>query len=424
MSEKFLHFIWNMGLFQKNNLKAISGEEIEIVKLGVPNTDAGPDFMNAQVRINGTLWAGNIEIHKLASDWQKHNHHQNVNYDNVILHVVNKHDHETFRVNGEIIPTIELKYPNEYLKRYTELEISDKWIPCVDNIQKVDKILISSWMETMLVDRLEEKSTSIQALLQETNGDWEQAFFVTFCKSFGQKVNGLPFEQLGKSLPVQQLSKYHDHKLFLEAILFGQAGMLENQPKDEYHAYLQKEFHHLRRKHHLQPIDAGIWKFHRLRPLNFPTVRIAQLASFLNQNTSLLSNVVKKKTVHELQEFLSIEATGYWKNHYQFGKISNEKTKKLGNATLDIIIINTIVPFLFIYGAHTGKPYLKDHAMNLLYEISPEKNSIIDKWTGLGIKVQSAFDTQALIQLKNKYCDARKCLSCRIGTKIISGNYV
>ena len=313
-------------------------------------------------------------------------------------------------------------YPKEYLKRYTELEISDKWIPCEDKIQKIDNILISSWIETMMVDRLEEKSTTIEAFLQETNGDWEQAFFIAFCKSFGQKVNGLPFEQLGKSVSVKQLNKYHDHLLFLEAILFGQAGMLENQPKDEYHTYLQKEFHHLRRKHHLQPIDASMWKFHRLRPLNFPTVRIAQLASFLNQNNSLLSNVIDKKTGHDLRDYLSIETSGYWKNHYQFGKISNEKTKNLGNATIDILIINTIVPFLFIYGTRTGKTYLKEHAMNLLYEISPEKNSIIDKWNGLGIKVQSAFDTQALIQLKNKYCDARKCLSCRIGMKIISGN--
>lgn len=411
-----------MGLFQKNNLKATTGEDIEIVKLGTLNHDAGPDFLNAQVKINDTLWAGNIEIHIRASDWKKHNHHKDPNYDSVILHVVNETDNETTRINGEIIPTVKLDYPEQYLKTFTELEISDRWVPCEEKIKKIDPLLVSSWVETMLVDRLEEKTAFIESLLNDTNGDWEQAFFITFCKSLGQKVNGLPFEQLGRSLSVKHITRYHGQPVLLEAVLFGQAGMLDSSPEDDYQSYLKKEYNHLRKKHHFKPIDSQLWKFHRLRPLNFPTIRIAQLASFLKGKNSLLSTVVHKQTLSDLRAFLASEATGYWKSHYQFAKPSPPKNKALGKSATDVIIINTIVPFLFTYGKLTGKNYLKDKAIDFLNETGPEKNSVTEGWQLLGFPINNAFDSQGFIQLKNKYCSARKCLSCRIGMKIITGD--
>lgn len=422
MTEKFLHFIWNMGLFQKNNLKAITGEAIEILKLGTLNHDAGPDFLNARVKINGTLWVGNIEIHIRASDWKKHNHHKDPNYDNVILHVVNEADRETTRINGELIPTIKLDYPEQYLRTFTELEISDRWVPCEEKIKSIDILIVSSWVETMLIDRLEQKTAFIESLLKDTSGDWEQSFFITFCKSLGQKVNGLPFEQLGRSVSVKQITRYQGQLMLLEAVLFGQAGMLDSQPQDDYQNYLKKEYNHLRNKHHLKPIDAQLWKFHRLRPLNFPTIRIAQLASFLVGKNSLLSTVVDKQSLSELRTFLATEATGYWKNHFQFGKPSQPKKKTFGKTAIDVIIINTIVPFLFTYGKLTGKNHLKEKALDFLNETAPEKNSITQGWQHLGFSINNAFDSQGFIQLKNKYCNARKCLSCRIGMKIITGD--
>lgn len=423
MTEKFLHFIWNMGLFQKNSLKALTGESVEIIKLGIANHDAGPDFLNAQVKINGTLWAGNVEIHKKASDWKRHNHHLDINYDNVILHVVTDDDYEIHRVNGEIIPTIKLEYPVDYLKNYTELEISDRWIPCEGKIQKIDKTILSSWLETMLIDRLQDKTASVDTLLNETQNNWEQVFFITLCRSLGQKVNGLPFELLGKAIPVRQISKYKGKLLQLEAFLFGQAGMLEEKPADDHQHTLQKEYMHLQRKHHLTPINKNLWKYHRLRPSNFPTIRIAQLAAFLNNFDNLLSSIIKMKTLEELYAFLSVEASGYWNNHYRFGKQSHDKPKSLGITTCDIIIMNAIVPFMFSYGNLTGKPELKQTALDLLNEMKPERNAIIKKWSSLGFSVKNAFDSQGVIQLKSNYCDARKCLSCRIGMKIISGSY-
>jgi hypothetical protein len=420
MTEKFLHFIWNMGLFQQNNIRALTGENIEVVKLGVLNKDAGPDFLNAQVRINGTLWAGNVEMHVKASDWNKHNHHIDPNYNNVILHVVDDTDIEIYRMNGESIPTMKLTYSREYLKNYTELEISDRWIPCEDKIRHVDPFLIHSWMEVMMVDRLQEKTKSIEKLLSETKGDWEQTFFITFCKSLGQKVNGFPFEQLGKSIDVNHLKKYKGYLVQLEALLFGQAGFLLNTPQDDYQALLKAEYVHLRKKHHLQPINGQLWKFHRLRPLNFPTIRIAQLAAFMNRKTGLFNALMHLNKLNELQEFLETDASGYWKNHYQFGKTSHERKKALGKNTIDILIINTIVPFLFSYGKHNQKQYLEDRALDLLSQMKPENNSISKCWRSLGVVINNALDSQAGIQLKNKFCDSRKCLSCRIGMQIIS----
>ena len=424
MTEEFLHYIWKYSLFSKRGLIADTGDKIEVLKPGEHNADAGPDFLNVKAKIGSTIWAGNVEIHINSSDWNKHNHLNNRVYDNVILHVVLNNDMATRRTNGEIIPTLELKFEKSLYNNYTRLISNELWIPCQNDIKNIDKFFIDYWLNIMLADRLGSKTGNIAVTLRATGNNWEETFYIHLAKNYGFKLNSLPFEMLAKSLPLKYLLRHRDSLFQVEALLFGQAGFLgDNLPYDNYYKKLQSEYRYLKRKFNLKPLDKHLWRFMRLRPVNFPTVRIAQFAAMIKNYQGMFSKVINCRSVEELRKYFCACPSEYWNNHYTFGKESKKSKKRPGDSSFYIIFINTIVPFLFIYGKINNIEPLKDRAIDFLIEIPPERNNIIRKWEKLGINVNNAFYSQALLQLKNEYCNKKFCLNCQIGNKIITSRY-
>ena len=421
MKEDFLHYIWKLKYFKTHDLTSASNEPIQIMKSGEHNTNAGPDFFNARIKIGNTLWAGNVEIHVKASDWVRHLHSQNKAYDNIILHVVYENDFEIKRKNGTVIPVLELKkyMEAEIWDKYVALQKSTQWIPCQKRIKEVDEFTINHWLDRLLIERLENKTKVIADVLKLNKNNWEETFFQFLAKNFGFKVNAVPFELLAKSLPLAYLGKHKNSLMQLEALLLGQAGFLNDIFIDDYSNELKKEYTFLKQKFNLHPIEKSLWKFMRLRPINFPTIRIAQFAGLIYKSTNLFSQIVACKTVHEVELLFKIAPSVYWQSHFIFDKSSQKQLKSIGKASIDNLIINTIVPFLFIYGAQKKNDMYKEMAIALLENIRPENNSIISKWNELGIKSDTAYTTQGLIQLKNEYCIQKKCLNCTIGNKLI-----
>lgn len=422
MKEEFLHYIWKYKLYQNKNLKTQNGEKIEILNSGIHNFDSGPDFFNSKVKIGDTVWAGNIEMHIKSSDWILHKHHNNKAYDNVILQVVLINDKDILRTTGQIIPTLEIEFDKELLNNYESLIKNESWIPCRDYLPAVDSFIIQNWLEKLTIERLEQKSVRIMELLKLVNNSWEIAFYYHLARNFGFKLNADPFELLAKSLPLSYIAKHKDNLFQIEALLFGQAGFLNEESDDEYFLNLRKEYLYLQKKFQLKPIEKHLWKFLRSRPVNFPTIRIAQFARLIYKSTALFSKIIETKNVSEYYELFIAKPSLYWDSHYVFNKESVSKSKTLGKSAVDIILINTVVPFLFIYGKSKGISELQENAINLLENIKAEKNSIITNWEDLNIKSLNAFDTQALIQLKNNYCNEKKCLNCQIGNYIIRKN--
>ncbi len=419
MKEEFLHHIWKYKLFEKDQLKTTSGEKVEIINTGTHNFDSGPDFFNAKIKINKTVWAGNVEIHLKSSDWYQHNHHQDKAYDNVILQVVHVHDKEVYRTNGLLIPSLELNFNKRLLKNYAELIEKDWDIACKNSLGGIDPFIINSWIEKLTVERLEEKSERIIAILEQTDNSWEKAFYFQLASNFGFKLNAQAFELLAKSLPLNCLAKHKDNLLQVEALLFGQAGFLDTDSGDDYYLQLVKEYAYLKKKFRLKPIEKHLWKFLRSRPGNFPSIRIAQFAQLVYKSSALFSKIIETNDLNKYYRLFQVEPSAYWINHYLFNKGSVQKKKKLGKSAIDNILINTIVPFLFVYGKAKGISELQDRAIQLLENIKAENNHITKKWAELGVQPASAFDSQALIQLKNNYCNQKKCLNCQIGTHII-----
>ncbi len=419
IQEEFLHFIWKNKLFDTNQLKSKQGDLIEIIHPGIQNTDAGPDFFNSKIKINNTTWVGTVEIHVKSSDWEKHNHQNNKAYDNVVLQVVLEDDKPIFRSNNELIPTIELKFESKYYKNYNVLLENQLWISCQNDIDRIDPFIFSHWLTNLTIERLERKSKYIIEELHKNNNHWEETFYQIVARSFGSKTNADPFEWLAKSLPIGVLTKHKNSLFQIEALLFGQAGFLDEFFKDEYYKNLKKEYEFLQKKHNLKPIEKHLWKFLRLRPLNFPTIRLAQFAQLISKSSSLFSKIIESKTFQELINLFDVETSEYWKNHYKFGKASVEKNKKLGKSAIHLLIINTVIPFYFVYGLQKDNQFYKNKAIKFLEAIPPETNSIINNWKKLGIKVENAYISQALLQLKNEYCNEKKCLNCQIGNKII-----
>ena len=422
MKEEFLHHIWKYKLYKNGNLENQNQEKIEILNQGTHNFDSGPDFFNAKIKINETIWAGNVEVHINSSDWYTHNHHKDKAYDNVILQVVYNHDKDIVRTNGQPIPTLEIKFDQELLNNYESLIKSEYWISCQNDINRVDSFTVQNWLEKLTIERLEEKSERINKLLKQTNNSWETAFYFQLARNFGFKLNSDPFELLAKSLPLAYLAKHKDDLSQIEALLFGQAGFLNGESGDDYYERLKKEYQYLQKKYSLKPIEKHLWKFLRSRPGNFPSVRIAQFAMLIYKSTALFSKILETKTVNDFYKLFVVKHSDYWENHYIFNKESIKKSKTIGKSAVDIILINTIVPFLFIYGKAKGIQDLQDRSISLLESLKSEKNSIITKWNDLGINASNAFDTQALIQLKNNYCNPKKCLNCPIGNYIIRNN--
>lgn len=419
MKEEFLHYVWKYQLFSSSELKTIDNKPIEIIHPGMHNHDSGPDFFNAKIKIEDTVWAGNVEIHIKSSDWYKHNHQEDGAYNNVILQVVDDHDKEIKRANGEVIPTVELRFDKKLLDNYQTLVRRETWIPCEQDLNKVDSFTIQNWIEKLSVERLEEKSDRIHQLLNQTNNSWEEAFYIQLARNFGFKLNADPFEQLAKSLPLTYLAKHKDNLFQIEALLFGQAGFLDETEGDEYFEKLKQEYLYLKKKFNLKGIEKHLWKFLRSRPGNFATIRIAQFAKLIHRSSALFSKVLKIEKVQEFYNLFQVKPSEYWENHYQFNKKSVKKSKLLGKSAIDILLINTVIPFLFVYGKAKGLTELQERAIEFLEAIKPEKNSIITKWSNLGIKSASAFETQSLIQLKNNYCNHKKCLNCQIGNSLI-----
>ncbi len=423
MKEDFLHFIWKQSLYDKSNLIADNGENIEVLNPGEQNHDAGPDFFNARIKSDNTIWVGNVEIHVRSSDWMRHKHDTDKAYDNVILQVVADHDTPVYRTNGQQIPTVELAFNPTIYTNYLHLLKNQEWIPCESSIFKVDPFHLKHWLQGVLVERLEDKSREISSMLQHQKHDWDETFYQQLARNFGFKKNAQPFELLAKSLPYKYLAKHRNNLLQVEAMLFGQAGMLNDLiSEDEYYSSLKKEYTFLKEKFSLKPLGGHLWKFLRLRPSNFPTLRIAQFGMLIHQSERLFSRLILCKNLKEIHALFAIAASSYWDDHYLFHKRTKKKKKLLGEDAVNVLIINTIVPFLFLYGVEKNLPEYKERALEFLDQIPPEKNSIVSKWDALGVKADNAFYSQALLQLTGKYCKFKRCLDCTVGRKIITGN--
>ena len=422
MTEEFLQFIWNYILYDPSSLKTVKEEQITVIKPGEHNSNAGPDFLNAKLKIGDTVWAGNVEIHINSSDWKKHNHQDDKTYNSVILHVVHKNDCEIHLQDGSPVPTLELKFDIKIYEHYQQLIGSkNTWIPCQDEIQKIDPFNYFFWLESLTVERLQEKSEIILFTLRQLKNDWSETFYIHIARNFGFRVNSDPFEMLARSLPLKYLAKHKDNLLQIESLVFGQSGFLNEENGDEYYLKLVREYKILKAKFELKPLEKHIWKFLRLRPDNFPTIRLAQFSDMIYKSSFLFTKIIDTKNLKTLQKYFDIHASEYWNTHYQFGtKSASERIKAFGKNSFNNIVINTIAPFLFLYGLENGKENFRERALNILAQTDPEENTIIKNWIKLGFYPKSAFETQGMLQLKNNFCDKRRCLKCHVGNKIIS----
>jgi Protein of unknown function (DUF2851) len=420
MKELLLHYIWQHKLYIDNELRSTEGEVIEILNVGKHNTDAGPDFFNAKIKIGQTLWAGNVEIHTHSSDWIKHHHHTDKNYNSVILHVVDQADIEICRPDGAKIPQLELRYPKQIDLNYEQLLSEEKWIACASKISEVPDIFIQAWKNALLTERLEQKMNAINILLIENQHHWEETFYITLARNFGFGTNSQAFEDLAKSLPLSILGKHKENLFQMEALLLGQAGLLKMKVEDEYTAKLKSEYAFLATKYNLQALDGTQWKLMRLRPDNFPHIRIAQFAALIHCSTKLFSKIVERPDIDYLRELFTCQPSQYWQTHFLLGKKSTTSKKNLGMQSINGLLINSVITTLFCYADKKGDETLKEKTVYLLEQIPPEQNSIINAWAKLGINSTSAFDSQALLQLKKMYCEERNCLRCRIGHKVLN----
>ncbi len=421
LSEKLLHFIWRYQRYDFQNLITETGQNLQIIQVGQLNTNAGPDFLEAKIQINEILWAGNIEIHIKSSDWLQHNHEQNPDYNNVILHVVWENDKEIVRENGQNIPTLSLKnkVENRLLSDYQSLMNNPAPIPCFSQFEKINNITKMLMLEKILVNRLERKAEIVLNLLNENNGDWEETTYQLLARSMGFGLNSMQFEQLAKLVPLKIIQKHNNNILSIEALLFGTAGLID-QPVDEYSTNLKKEFLFLKAKYKIDHTIGGFeWKFMRLRPANFPTVRIAQFSQIVKNTRSLFSYFIMFDNLDNLKKMLATQPTTYWKSRVKFGESSNEKYIGIGKATIENLIINTVVPILVAYSMAKNEPEYIEKAIGIIEKLKPENNKITRFWETLNLSSKSAFDSQALIELYNEYCLKKQCLNCNIGMTLL-----
>ncbi len=416
MTENFLHYLWQNRLFTKP-LATTHNETVNIINPGFHNTNAGPDFSDARLNIGGTMWAGNVEIHVNSSDWFKHGHQDDEAYTNVVLHVVYKHD-----AKGKFptIPVCELadKIDIGLYDAYHQFIESREFVNCAGMIHQVSETDISLWLERMLIEKLEHKADFIQDALNASQNDWEEALYHIIARSFGFSINALPFEMLARSVTYKMLAHHAGNIHQVEALLFGQAGLLTQELTDPYGQSLFNEYTFLRGKYKLAPIAASLWKYLRLRPVNFPTIRISQFANLLSNNAGLLSKIITMDSIEEMAEIFKVEASEYWNDHYTFDNYTKGKTKRLGMSAAHLLIINAILPFMFVYGSSAGNDYLCNKALSLFEQIPGESNASIRQWQTLGMDVSTAYNTQALVGMKSSYCDKNNCLNCRIGNLI------
>ncbi len=418
-----MHFIWRYRLYDGRNLMTADGEPIEIIQTGLYNTDAGADFSNARIRIGGVLLAGNVEIHVQAKDWYTHGHDHDAAYNNVILHVVYECDGKpTMLQNGEQVPVLSLKghIPEALLQRYDLLKNSKSKIPCADLIKTLPAdFSLPSYYDRLVIERMQSKVAVIEAMLAASHNDWDRVAFQMIAMYFGGSVNKEPFGLLASSLPLSVIHKHRAEPTQIEALLFGQAGMLNGEADDEYPRMLKREYTYLKKLHTLSPVEEHSFKFFRVRPVSFPTVKIAQLAALLNKEPHLFSSMLDCKTLPALRSYFDVDVNPYWLTHFQFDKPAAKGGANLGSMLTDVLLINAVVPLLFSYGRYKDDETLCQRALDLLYEIPAENNTIIRMWDGLGLKAKTANDTQALIQLNNQYCVNKRCLQCRMGHRLL-----
>lgn len=423
MNEQFLHFIWQQQLFDCTNLQTSDGENIVIEKIGTANSNAGPDFLDARIRIGSTLWAGNVEIHQQSSMWNAHKHHTQESYNSVILHVVAQHDKTVYSARGVKIPTLVLPISDELLAESSLLFENTNVIKCGNELPTIDTFLQNIFFDRLVIERFERKSIHALALLEQNNNSWEETCYQMLARNLGAPVNSAAFEQLAQALPLKILAKHSNSLMQLEALLFGQSGLLSEEIDNSEYVALQKEYAFLQKKYTLTPLDTCIWKFSRMRPSNFPTIRIAQLAQFLFQSRGTTAKILQCNTISELKQLFAIQLHDFWRTHYNFPHTSPARSKSLGETTIHSIIINAIIPFLFAYGIFHSNDDIKQRALDFLESLPAEKNSIVSLWENNGVQCKSAFRSQALLQLHNEYCVQHKCLQCTIGKRIISKRF-
>ncbi len=420
ITERLLHFIWQFQYFNKRGLVTTTGEAIEILFPGHYNTNQGPDFGDARIKINNTTWAGTVELHIKTSDWQKHNHQHDKNYNNVILHIVWQDD---LPADNNTIPILELndKTSKLLLSRYEELMNATSFIPCQKMINTVPGITWTSWKERLLAERLLRKAKTIETFLNQNNHHWEETFWWLLARNFGMKVNADAFEQIARSIPLQILAKHKNQIHQLEALLLGQAGLLNQDFEEDYPLMLQKEYQFLKTKYKPNPVSVPVY-FLRMRPGNFPTIRLAQLAMLVHDSVHLFSKIQEAESVADVKKWMDITANDYWHYHYRFDEPSDFKRKKLGQVMIDNIIINTVAPVLFAYGNYHNENKFKEKALQWLEATGAENNSITKGFYQLSIENKNAYDSQSLIELKNEYCNKRRCLECSVGNSILKGS--
>lgn len=421
MNEEFLYYVWKYKIFTDINLQTSYAKQVSILKTGIHNKNSGPDFLNAQVKIDEQLWAGNVEMHVKSSDWYLHKHEEDANYDAVILHVVWEHDVAVFIKNNKPLPTLELKnfVSKELLENYNRLVYhQQKFIPCENQLTTIDDFIFHNWLERLYFERLENKSTFIKDLLLDTNADFEAVLFQLLAKNFGLKVNGDAFLQLATSMDFSVVKKERFDLEQLTALFFGQAGFLEEDVEVRYYQQLKEKYQYLKHKHTLTPISKNNFQFFRMRPQNFPTIRIAQLASLYFTHQNLFSKLMNIQKKEEFYTLFSFEVDAFWKTHYTFESESKKSFKKLTKSFVDLIIINTIIPLKFLYLQSRGE-VSENGIMQLIKQVSSEKNSIISNFIDLKINPKNAMESQALLELKNNYCTKKRCLQCAIGNSLL-----
>ena len=416
MIERLLQFIWQFQYFNKSPLSTSAGESLQIISPGRNNFNQGPDFADAKIKIGPTTWAGNIELHFKTSDWKKHNHHKDPHYNNVILHVVWEDDDST----PGSLPVLQLKekVPKILLQRFEELMNATGFIACEKMIYTTRDLTWKSWKDRLLAERLLRKAKTIENYLQKCRYHWEEAFWRLLARNFGMKVNAELFEEIAGSVPVNLLAKHKNQVHQLEALLLGQANLLHEEAEEDYPKMLSREYAFYKKKYALRSCHNPAF-FLRMRPGNFPSVRLAQLAMLIHESAHLFSKIREAESVKKVKTWFDITANDYWHYHYRFDEISPFKRKRLGDAMIDNIIINTIVPMLFAYGDYHGEERYKQKALQWLEETGAENNSITRGFRQLNIENKNAFDSQALIELKNEYCNKKRCLECAVGNSIL-----
>ncbi|MEO7310701.1 MAG: DUF2851 family protein [Chitinophagaceae bacterium] len=420
ITERLLQFIWQFQYSNRQDLLTVGGESLQVIFAGEWNSHQGPDFKQARIKLGDTLWAGEVELHLKASDWHRHHHTNDNHYSKVILHAVWEDDEPIADQNGHLLPTVVLQHrvSNLMLRRYQNWMSQLQPIPCLADITSVPALAWQSWKERLMVERLEQKAGHIQRLLQQTQNNWEEVFWRILCRYFGAGVNSECFEQLAASLPVQVLAKHKNQLQQVECLLLGQAGLLNKKFRSHYPLLLQKEYRYLRRKYQLQPITK-LPVFLRMRPVNFPTVRLAQLAMLVHQSVHLFSKLKEAGDLPTATLLFSVTANDFWNDHFKLEEASEHQPKKLGVQMINTLLINAVAPTLFAYGKYAGESKYCDKAIEWLEVLPKEENAFTRLYTSAGIENNSALDSQALLHLKKNYCDEKRCLECAVGNALL-----